>query len=147
MRMPFVFRSAMFILRAAGFMAIRTSTVSPGVKTSCDENCTWNPLTPGSVPAGARISAGKSGNVAKIVSVQGNGVCELAARNLHAVAGVSAKAEDGFINDFALVCADDWVRNRSHGLEMLQFLIMNFNHPVCPKDNQKRLPSSPEGFQ
>ena len=25
----------------------------------------WNPLTPGSVPAGARISAGKSGRVAR----------------------------------------------------------------------------------
>ena len=28
------------------------------------EKWTWNPETPGRVPAGARISAGKSGNVA-----------------------------------------------------------------------------------
>jgi hypothetical protein len=27
-------------------------------------NCTWNPDTPKVVPRGARISAGKSGNVA-----------------------------------------------------------------------------------
>ena len=39
--------------------------MSPGVKTSRDEKLTWNPLTPGSVPAGARISAGKSGKVAR----------------------------------------------------------------------------------
>src|SRR5215210_3613920 len=30
---------------------------------SADEKLIWNPLTPGSDPAGARISAGKSGNV------------------------------------------------------------------------------------
>src|ERR1043165_5926186 len=30
---------------------------------SVDEKWTWKPLTPASVPAGARISAGKSGNV------------------------------------------------------------------------------------
>src|SRR5262249_7539195 len=36
----------------------------PGVKTSLEENVSWNALTPASVPAGARISAGKSGSVA-----------------------------------------------------------------------------------
>src|SRR4051812_27068698 len=30
---------------------------------SLDEKCTWKPETPARVPAGARISAGKSGNV------------------------------------------------------------------------------------
>ena len=65
MRIPFVFRSAMLVASAAGFMATRTSTTSPGVKTSRDEKLTWKPLTPGSVPAGARISAGKSGKVAR----------------------------------------------------------------------------------
>src|SRR5580692_130037 len=63
--MPLGFRSAIFIFSAAGFMATRTSTLSPGVYTSFDEKWTWNPLTPGSVPAGARISAGKSGKVAR----------------------------------------------------------------------------------
>src|SRR5208282_3439202 len=65
MRMPFVFRSARFIFNAAGFIAISTSTLSPGVYTLLEEKWTWKPLTPGSVPAGARISAGKSGKVAK----------------------------------------------------------------------------------
>ncbi len=63
--MPLGFRSAIFIFSAAGFMAMRASTLSPGVYTSLDEKCTWNPLTPGKVPAGARISAGKSGSVAR----------------------------------------------------------------------------------
>src|SRR5436190_23070180 len=30
---------------------------------SVEEKCTWNPETPARVPAGARISAGKSGKV------------------------------------------------------------------------------------
>jgi len=57
-RMPFIFRSLMFVLSAAGFIATSTSTESPGVNTSLEENWIWKPLTPGSVPAGARISAG-----------------------------------------------------------------------------------------
>ena len=89
--MPLVFRSSIFIFSAAGFMAISASTESPGVYTSVDENCIWKPLTPGSVPAGARISAGKSGKVAKIVAEQRRGVGELAAGDLHAVAGIAAK--------------------------------------------------------
>ncbi len=95
---------------------------------------------------GANFS-GIIGEGGQVVSVQGDRIRELVARNLHAVAGISAKAKNGFFDDFALVCADDWVRNRSHGLGKLQFLIMNFNHPVCPKDHQLRNPSSPEGFQ
>src|SRR5438094_3979 len=46
-------------------MATRTSRSSPGVKTSLDAKLSWNALTPASVPAGARISAGKSGRVAR----------------------------------------------------------------------------------
>jgi len=53
----------MFDWRAAGFMATRTFGASPGVKMSWSEMWTWNADTPASVPAGARISAGKSGNV------------------------------------------------------------------------------------
>jgi hypothetical protein len=52
-------------LSAAGFIAISTSTASPGVKMSLAPKWIWKPLTPGSVPAGARISAGKSGKVAR----------------------------------------------------------------------------------
>ena len=56
-------RSPRFVLSAAGFMATRTSGSSPGVWMSFDEKLIWKPLTPGSEPAGARISAGKSGSV------------------------------------------------------------------------------------
>ena len=50
---------------AAGFMATSTLGASPGVVMSWSEMWTWNADTPASVPAGARISAGKSGNVAR----------------------------------------------------------------------------------
>ncbi len=63
MRMPFACRSPMLTFSAAGFIATSTSGASPGVKTSRLEKCSWKPLTPASVPAGARISAGKSGRV------------------------------------------------------------------------------------
>ena len=57
-----LFRSA---LSAAGFMATRTSAWSPGVVMSEDPNWIWKAETPWTVPAGARISAGKSGRVAR----------------------------------------------------------------------------------
>ncbi len=57
--------SAMFVVRAAGFIATSTSGRSPAVRMSWSAKCTWNPDTPGSDPAGARISAGKSGKVAR----------------------------------------------------------------------------------
>ena len=50
---------------AAGFMATSTSGSSPGVRMSCEAKWIWNAETPASVPAGARISAGKLGRVAK----------------------------------------------------------------------------------
>src|SRR5688500_11664749 len=56
-------RSPTLVLSAAGFMATRTSGASPGVWMSELEKLIWNPDTPGSEPAGARISAGKSGSV------------------------------------------------------------------------------------
>ena len=54
----------MLTLSAAGFIATSTSGASPGVKISLEAKLIWKPETPGSVPAGARISAGKSGKVA-----------------------------------------------------------------------------------
>ncbi len=53
----------MFVLSAAGFIATRTSGWSPGVWMSVELKLIWKPDTPGSEPAGARISAGKSGSV------------------------------------------------------------------------------------
>src|SRR3712207_4311744 len=56
-------RSARLALSAAGFMATRTSGASPGVMMSWSAKCSWKELTPGRVPVGARISAGKLGSV------------------------------------------------------------------------------------
>src|SRR5437870_533580 len=56
-------RSPMFAFSAAGCIATSTLGTSPGVRMSKSAMCTWNADTPASVPAGARISAGKSGSV------------------------------------------------------------------------------------
>ncbi len=48
---------------AAGFIATSTFGESPGVRMSWSEMWTWKADTPLRVPAGARISAGKSGKV------------------------------------------------------------------------------------
>src|SRR5918996_1091867 len=58
-------RSRMFALRAAGFIATRTLGASPGVTMSLLAKWIWKAETPAKVPAGARISAGKSGRVAR----------------------------------------------------------------------------------
>ena len=58
-------RAATLARRAAGFIATRTLGESPGVEMVWSEMWTWNADTPARVPAGARISAGKSGNVAR----------------------------------------------------------------------------------
>jgi hypothetical protein len=46
-------------------MATRTFGASPGVRMSWSAKWSWNPETPGNEPAGALISAGKSGKVAR----------------------------------------------------------------------------------
>src|SRR5262245_52802904 len=61
--MPPVSRSVRLVRRAAGFRATSVWTLSPGVWMSVLAKWTWKPETPASVPAGARISAGKSGSV------------------------------------------------------------------------------------
>ncbi len=58
-------RSPRFARSAAGFIATSTSGASPGVRMSWSAKWTWNDETPGSVPWGARISAGKLGSVAR----------------------------------------------------------------------------------
>ena len=50
---------------AAGFMATSTVGASPGVVISWSAMWIWKADTPARVPAGARISAGNSGRVAK----------------------------------------------------------------------------------
>ena len=57
--------SARFAFNAAGFIATSTFGLSPGVRMSREAKWIWNADTPASVPAGARISAGKFGSVAR----------------------------------------------------------------------------------
>ena len=54
-----------FVISAAGFIATSTFGWSPGVRMSREAKWIWNAETPCGVPAGARISAGKSGSVAR----------------------------------------------------------------------------------
>jgi hypothetical protein len=65
MTVPPLARSPRLTLSAAGFIATRTFGWSPGVRMSWSAKWSWKPETPGSEPAGARISAGKSGSVAR----------------------------------------------------------------------------------
>ena len=53
------------VFSAAGFIATSTFGWSPGVRMSREAKWIWKAETPWSVPAGARISAGKSGSVAR----------------------------------------------------------------------------------
>ncbi len=57
--------SPRFAFSAAGFIATSTSGVSPGVRMLREAKWIWKAETPATVPAGARISAGKSGSVAR----------------------------------------------------------------------------------
>ena len=81
------------VLSAAGFMATRTSGWSPGVWMSLLEKLSWKPLTPGSEPAGARISAGKSGRVLMSLPKTAGRARELGPGQLHAVAGVAGEPD------------------------------------------------------
>ncbi len=65
MTVPPFARSPRLTFSAAGFIATSTFGWSPGVRMSWSAKWTWKPETPGSEPAGARISAGKSGSVAR----------------------------------------------------------------------------------
>ena len=54
-----------WVISAAGFIATRTLGWSPGVRMSREAKWIWKAETPCGVPAGALISAGKSGSVAR----------------------------------------------------------------------------------
>ncbi len=55
--------AARFDFSAAGFIATSVLGWSPGVRMSREAKWIWKAETPCGVPAGARISAGKSGRV------------------------------------------------------------------------------------
>src|ERR1700722_3630371 len=61
--------SEMLARSAAGFIATSTFGASPGVRMSREAKWIWNADTPASVPAGARISAGKFGSVARSLPI------------------------------------------------------------------------------
>ena len=86
--------SATFAFNAAGFMATRTFGNSPGVRMSRDAKWIWNAETPATVPAGARISAGKSGMRGDVVAEHRRRISEAAADELHAVARVARETDD-----------------------------------------------------
>src|SRR5574337_442243 len=50
----------------------------------------------------------------QVVSVQCHRVRELASGDLHAVAGVAAEADDGFVDYFTLALANLWFRYCAH---------------------------------
>ena len=74
-------------------MATSTLGWSPGVRMSWSEMWTWKADTPARVPAGARISAGKSGRVAVSLPNAELTVVNWRARELHAVAGVAGEPD------------------------------------------------------
>ena len=87
-------RAATLALSAAGFMATSTLGESPGVEMSWSEMWTWKADTPARVPAGALISAGKSGNVARSLPNRARRRGETVPRQLHAVARVAGEPDD-----------------------------------------------------
>ena len=105
----------MLAFSAAGFIATSTSGASPGVRMSWSAKWTWNDETPGSVPAGARISAGKFGQRREVVA-EGRGLLgEPVSGQLHAVAGVAGEADDDAVELLTCLVAvmPPWERYRS----------------------------------
>ena len=81
-------------MSAAGFIATSTFGVSPGVTMSWSEMWTWNDETPAIVPAGARISAGKLGRVARSFPNAALQLGEPVAHQLHSVARIAREPDD-----------------------------------------------------
>ena len=57
-------------------------------------------------PGGGADLGGVVGEGREVVAVQRDGVGELAAGDLHAVAGIAAEPDDGLLDDFALLRGD-----------------------------------------
>ena len=82
------------VISAAGFMATSTLGWSPGVRMSREAKWIWKAETPCGVPAGARISAGKSGSVARSLPTTAVASVKRLPVELHAVARVAGEAND-----------------------------------------------------
>ena len=86
--------SPMLAFSAAGFIAIRTFGVSPGVTMSREAKWIWKLDTPASVPAGRADLRGEVRQRREIVAERRRGVGEASADKLHAVAGISGEPHD-----------------------------------------------------
>ena len=94
MRIPPVFRSAMLVLSAAGFMATRTSTAVPGREDVAGGEVDLEAADPGKSSRRGADLGREVGESGQIVAEKGRRARELGARDLHAVARVSAEADD-----------------------------------------------------
>src|SRR5712691_13280598 len=118
MRMPFFFRSARFILSAAGFIATSAYRVARGVHVGRSKG-DLESADPGERPRGRADLGGKVREGRQVVAIESHGVGELAPSDLHAVAGVAAEANDRAINHLALAFADlrdGWFCDCRHNL-------------------------------
>jgi hypothetical protein len=70
-----------------------TSGESPAVRMSWSAKCTWKDETPGRVPCGARISAGKFGKVDKSLPKAADCWVKAVPGQLHAITGVAGESE------------------------------------------------------
>ena len=106
MRMPLGFRSAKFIFSAAGFMAIEDVDGIAGrvdiVRGEVDlESADAGKRARRSADFGRVIREG-----GEVVAVERDGIGELAAGDLHAVAGIAAEADDRVVDGFFFATHD-----------------------------------------
>ena len=82
---------------------------------------TWKPRDAGQRARGGADLGREVGEGGEVVAEQGGGVGELAAGDLHAVAGVAAEADDRALSGFP-ACGLDWGFSSGHkGLIDLAF--------------------------
>ncbi len=93
-RIPPFFRSRRFVLSAAGSHRHQHVWRVTRRRRGPPRNGSGNPRRRSVVPAGARISAGKSGKVARSLRAKRCGERELVAGDPHAVARVAHEADD-----------------------------------------------------
>ena len=96
-------RRPRFVFSPAGFIATRTLGVSPGVVIEWSAIWTWKLDTPASVPAGARISAGKSGSVSRSLPKAADTDVKRSPASCMPSPGVTGEAQDHAPDDAAVL--------------------------------------------
>ena len=86
-------------------MATSTSTASPGRVDVPRREVDLEPAHPGQGARGSADLGREVGEGGEVVAEQGGRVGELAARDLHAVAGVAAEPDDGLLDRLLLLVA------------------------------------------